>query len=234
MTFGIPSCARHGADSIQTGRCRVCASEAAEKERAASMQAFSEQRLTHFLRLSGVQGRYLASTFENFAVSNHRQEAVLAACRAYLATVQASEGRNLWLLGPPGTGKTHLASALVKDAISTMAKSCTIVTARDLVRRVRQTWSSETGPTEDQVIHDYVSEAMLVIDEVGVGYGTDGELVHLYDVIDGRYRRCAPTVLVSNLNVPMLKESLGERLFDRLQEKATILACDWGSFRSRV
>ena len=51
-------------------------------------------------------------------------------------------------------------------------------------------------------------------------------------VIDERYKRRRPTVVISNLTVPAVKEAIGDRLYDRLREGATVLACDWSSHRS--
>ena len=72
---------------------------------------------------------------------------------------------------------------------------------------------------------------MLVLDEIGVGHGSNAEHVQLFEVLDLRYKLERPTVLLSNLTTTALKAALGDRVYDRLREGATVKACDWKSYR---
>jgi DNA replication protein DnaC len=40
--------------------------------------------------------------------------------------------------------------------------------------------------------------------------------------------------VISNLTPQLVKGFLGDRLFDRLRERAQVLACDWPSYRGKV
>ena len=75
------------------------------------------------------------------------------------------------------------------------------------------------------------SVPLLVIDEIGVQYGTDSEQTILFDVLDKRYRDMRPTILLTNQNTIGLKAFIGERAFDRLTETARWVAFDWPSHR---
>ena len=80
--------------------------------------------------------------------------------------------------------------------------------------------------TESQVLSILFSVPLLVIDEIGVQYGTDSEQNILFDVMDRRYRDMMPTILLANLKLKRekpedpagLREVLGERIYDRLTE----------------
>jgi DNA replication protein DnaC len=74
---------------------------------------------------------------------------------------------------------------------------------------------------------------LLVLDEVGVQYGSKAELVMLTELIDERYSAKRPTIVVSNLGSAELIDMVGERAADRLAEHGVDLLFDWPSFRRR-
>jgi len=73
---------------------------------------------------------------------------------------------------------------------------------------------------------------LLVLDEIGVQYGTDGEQTILFDVLDRRYRDLKPSILLTNQDKAGFKQYIGERVFDRLTETSKWVAFDWQSYRA--
>lgn len=223
--------------------CPVCEEDRATKEREAKRaadEALERERLQKRMALSGLVGRFQAATFENFETSSAAQEHVKTACRNFVESLDGKSG-GLWLVGPPGTGKTHLGSAMVNYVIREQKKRAAIQSAREIVRMLRATWASNREPrsyfderpaTEEGLIEFFGSLQLLVLDEVGVSYGSDSETVQLFDVLDLRYRNELPTVLLSNLPVGELKGALGDRAYDRLREGAILVPCKWESRRS--
>jgi acyl-CoA synthetase (AMP-forming)/AMP-acid ligase II len=100
-----------------------------------------------------------------------------------------------------------------------------------LIRTLRATWRRDSDSTEDEVINEFAYVPLLVIDEIGVGFGTEAEAAQLFDVIDRRYQARNPLVLISNLSVPDLREALGDRLFDRIREASQVVPFNWPSHR---
>lgn len=185
------------------------------------------------LERSGLKGtRFEGASFENFRADTKEQRAVVAACEAYAQAVQPDYGAGLILVGPPGTGKSHLLSAIVHHVIEQRKLSAAVVTSRDVLRRLRATWQRDARESESDVLAALIDDlSVLALDEVGVGFGSEGEQVQLLDLIDGRYKRRRPTLIASNLGVPDLRTALGERAFDRLREGARVLPCTWASHR---
>ena len=65
-------------------------------------------------------------------------------------------------------------------------------------------------------------------------FQSEAERVHLFDVLDGRYRDRKPTVLISNLDGKGFHECLGSRLFDRLTETGSaVITFEWESHRGK-
>lgn len=192
-----------------------------------------EQRIAE----SGLEGRMLRATFSSFITHRSDQRDVLEACKTFAESVDLESGRNLWLVGGVGTGKTHLGAAMVRHFIHERDISAAILSAREIIRVLRATWGrnvNESMESESEVIERLGRLGLLVVDEIGAGFSSDAERVQLFDVIDMRYKLGRPTVVLSNLTAKDMKPILGERTFDRLREGATLLTCNWPSYRTEA
>ncbi len=74
---------------------------------------------------------------------------------------------------------------------------------------------------------------LLVIDEVGIQFGTDTERMILYEILDLRYEAMLPVILTTNItDLKSLEKLLGERIIDRLFEgESKIVVFEWESHR---
>lgn len=233
MMTKCPTCtqAREERSAAEDARRKFEAEEAAEKD-----------RLRRRLSQSGLKGRMLASTFDNFECAGRLQQDVLAQCRSFAEGLKPDAGGGLWLIGPPGTGKTHLGSAMVQHVIREHRQWACIFSAREIITMQRASWGKKpvaSNPwdswepqTTEEVVEHLGSVALLVLDEVGNSFNTEAEQVQLFDVIDLRYKLCRPTVVISNLPAQELKKALGDRCYDRLREGARVLQCTWPSARN--
>ena len=221
--------------------CAKCAQESEDAKRTAAAAAARREKAEARMRLSGLEGRFVDATFSDFDATTPQQQKVLQACRDYVSGVSFDGGAGLWLIGPPGTGKTHLGSAMVRYVIEERQHAAAIHSGREIIRMLRSTWGNKErgrdwdgrAATEEQMISDLGHMGLLVIDEIGVGFGSDSEHVQLFDVIDLRYKYRRPTVLLSNLPTKGLKDAMGDRAYDRLREGAQVLACSWESHRGQ-
>ncbi len=216
-----------------TGCCPVCAQERANEEREME-QKQKERRIQGRIDKSGIPARFKGKTLDDLKFSSNRQKSILKVVREYLKTIQAAQlsGTPLIMCGKPGTGKTHIGCAFVAAFALTDRKSKYITTSQ-MMRYVKSTYHKDSESTEDEVL-DFYGETVefLVIDEVGVQFGTETEKFIFYEIINRRYENMLPTVLISNLTADELKDFIGERAFDRFKEDGgAILAFDWESYR---
>jgi len=195
-------------------------------------------------RNSGLVGRNLAATFSNFQAAEPKQRKVLDAVQNFAKTFTSTSGGGLWLLGTPGSGKTHLGAAMVSKSICERGLGASMFSLLEILAMMRARWGKnketlsfwarEDGlETSDQLIAHLGSIPLLVIDELGVGRGTDFELETVFQIVDRRYALQRPTVILSNLTVQELKPALGDRSYDRLREGTTLLTLDWPSHRGQ-
>jgi len=105
----------------------------------------------------------------------------------------------------------------------------------DMIRLVRETWRRDSERTERDVLKLLGQRIdLLVIDEIGVQYGTDGEQTIVFEIIDRRYAEMRPTVLITNQDKQGFIGFVGERVADRLRQTHDWIPFDWPSYRSNA
>ena len=140
-------------------------------------------------------------------------------------------GRSIIFCGKPGTGKTHLAAGVLNE-ILTQGYGGVYSTVIEAVRRVKETWSRASETTEREALRRFIVPDLLVLDEVGVQFGSEAERLILFEIINGRYENMMPTLLMSNLGISGVEENLGPRAVDRLRENGgRVVMFDWESYR---
>jgi DNA replication protein DnaC len=231
------ACERHGAYTAMAwpglkAECPRCRDERVETSQRELREQQAKEAHALTLTAMNLRGRFRTATFDNFEASTAEQRAVAKACRDFADRFSRTQADGLWLLGPPGTGKSHLGAAIAQAVRFQRDAGVMVMTAREVVRALRDTWRSGSEQSESELIDELGSVCLMVLDEVGVGFGSEAEITQLFDVIDRRYQLRRPTVLLSNLSPSMLKATLGERLYDRLRDGVTVLACDWPSHRT--
>lgn len=214
--------------------CPVCAEAKKVADDAGALQKEAsehQKRLEARLNQSGIPIRYRSKDFASYVVSGDKQEKALAIAMEFAGNFQEhlKVGTFAVFSGLPGTGKSHLATAIAQEVM----KSNTVyyTSAIDAVRMIRDTWRKDSDRSESQVLDILAGLGLLILDEVGVQYGTEAEQVSLFDIIDKRYRDLMPTILLTNLNKAGMKAFLGDRSFDRLREGGIWITFDWASQR---
>lgn len=220
--------------------CPSCAKEAIE---ATVAQKAQEQAVTRrearnraAVYHSGVPDRFKSKTFEDYEAETEKQQWVLKVCRAYATRFDErfAVGGGLVLCGKPGTGKTHLSTSICNHLIA-QGRSALFASVMAAVRRVNETYQRGSTETMQQVLARFFEPDLLVLDEIGLQRGSDNEYLVLYEIINGRYERVKPTILISNLDEAAMTQYVGDRVMDRMREGGgVVLAFDWESKRKDV
>lgn len=184
---------------------------------------------------AGIPERFKKCTLENYTTDLSGQNKALRVSMDYLTQFNEilKTGSSLFFCGTFGTGKTHLAVAILTQLIELRKTTGKYSTTMKMIRDIRSSYRGGKY-SEQQIIDKYVKYPLLVLDEVGVQLGTDNEKLLLFEVINGRYENYNPTILISNLSILEMTGYLGERVIDRLKSKAGFLVImDWESYRNK-
>lgn len=238
-------CAQHG-EYISAGtrylgtrevwtHCPDCVEANLAQERQAQADAEAKRRQERIVALiddANIPARFIGRTFDNYRTSTAAQEKALAVVRDYAETFPKhyKAGTGLVLSGLPGTGKSHLAGAVLQHIMPDYVGL--YVTCMAMIRAIRSTWRKDSEKGEREMLEMFTSVPLLVLDEIGVQYGTDGEQTIIFDVLDRRYRDMKPTILLTNQAKQGFREFIGERSFDRLVETSRWVPFDWESYRA--
>jgi DNA replication protein DnaC len=143
------------------------------------------------------------------------------------------QSRNVLICGPTGTGKTHLAQALIHEA-ARQGFDAVFTTTHKMLQHIH---GGRADGTWERRLQTYLRPALLVLDDFGLKPLQSPAPSDLYDVIDGRYEK-ASIVLTSN-RAPsewpeiFLDPLLASAGLDRLSDKAEVLVITGSSYRAR-
>lgn len=213
------------------------AEQAAQKAQDAAEQiARAERTWKARIGSAAIPDRFQDRTLDTYVATNPGQEKALAFSKDYAANFDQIRkiGRCAIFVGKPGTGKTHLAVGI---ALHIMKQNRTVLftTVQRAIRSVKDTWSKGNDMSESQAIEQLAYPDLLIMDEVGVQFGSDFEKQIMFDVLNERYEKRRPTILLSNIAPGELSGYLGERVADRLREDGgKLIAFDWESHRRKV
>lgn len=227
---------RAGSLTSKSG-CPACYEERAaaqQHEEARRGEDRKRERIKANRVACGLPERFIPATFDQYEAGDDGQKRALQTATAFAGNFDdiAKRGCSLTMLGTPGTGKTHLAAAIANKILDS-GRSVFYRTAYGLLREIKSSWRPDPDQTETEIIARYAGADLLILDEVGVQFGSETEKVLLFEVLNTRYAELKPTVIISNLDEKGLAEFLGARIFDRLAESGSaVLAFRWGSYRT--
>jgi DNA replication protein DnaC len=137
------------------------------------------------------------------------------------------------VLGPPGTGKSHLATALGVEAVKA-GKSVYFIPLADLIGALSK---AEREGTLRERIRFYCRPALLIVDEIGYLPVVPGGGNLFFQLVNARYEK-GSMILTSNRGFAEWGEIFGSpvvatALLDRLLHHAIVVQIEGSSYRLR-
>lgn len=179
---------------LMGGLCPACL---ADLERRHQKQERTRAMRSELLQLLGGEKPYREFTFERYEVTPGNQLAYERSKHFNPST------ENLYLWGPCGVGKTHLAWAVARHCFEETL-TVAILRAYQLSRKVRM----KEPETEQAVINGFAEVDVLVLDDLGMN-DTPYSRQILQEILDARdYADRAGLVVASNYSLGGLADKL--------------------------
>jgi len=192
---------------------------------------------------SNIPNRYQHCTLANFTVYNESLERALESARRVperfaAARSREQQGRGIFLEGPPGVGKTHLAVAVLKQVIVTFGARGLFYDTRDLLRLIRSTYDSSIHTTELDILQPVMMADLLVLDDLGAEKTSEWVEETMNLIVNTRYNERRMTIFTSNYpDIPHDTEPnslvfrIGHRMRSRLHEMCDFVEMDGADYR---
>ncbi len=199
------------------------------KKRIEEARLQRKSEIEGYLNLANIPERFKDKTFKNYKITSNKQRDIVDRIQTF---IKKPNRVGLIMIGSMGTGKNHLAIALLKEIINKTVQKSIITEASKIIRSIKDSWVDKSK-TEKEVLESYTQPYLLIIDEIGVQFGSETEKQYLTEIINDRYNAMKPTILIGNLKIKEIEDLLGDRVIDRFKEGGEVLVFDWESYRGK-
>ncbi len=175
--------------------------------------------------MDSVPKKFWDKSFLNFNAHSADLSFALEISKKYAHKRAWKSGANLVLLGKYGVGKTHLAASIIRQATSD-GDNAILSTASSFangdIKKIRERFKEIRGVD------------LVAIDDFSVETSHKMIAQEIFELINYRYESEMGMVITTNLSPNELKNSLGDRIFDRVQERTVMVEIsDAESYRKR-
>ncbi len=164
-----------------------------------------QRRAEWLLSQARIPNRYAHCTFENYDYRVAQDEPEQLLYRAYgFSRLFADKypadnnGTGLLFTGTIGTGKTHLATAVLRQLIVERGARGIFYEYRELLKQITNSFNPQVKITEQQVLQPVYDAEVLVLDELGAARTTDWVADTIEHILNARYSSKKVTLITTN------------------------------------
>lgn len=224
-------------------KCKQCSE--IEREEARKKQAAAERRDLMLSVMENCGISVMANGFDAWQYDPNPQQAqrqrqMISNLQGYVKNF-TRDNPNILLTGGTGSGKTMLTNATLRALFVQNYRRfdgtpSRLIKSSEIARKVRNSWNDKTLPSEDMILCELSKYDLLAIDDLGDSDASgsqsmiDADRGRIGQIIDMRYQK-VPTIITTNFPVDAVASFIGDRAFDRFQQRLVVIECDWDSHR---
>jgi DNA replication protein DnaC len=218
-------------------------------------------RAERLLNNAKIPARYEHCTLGDFATDfggAHRSLAGARLAAGRFVEEYPIEKTGLLLIGPIGTGKTHLAVGIIQELIRSKGVPCRFCDYRELLKEIQNSYNPSVQTTELEILRPIFETEVLVLDELGAVKPSEWVWDTVSHILNSRYNERKTTIITTNFpnlgpgelqsartgsaaeaarnatRGETLGDRITERMRSRLHEMCRVVKLDGADFRQKV
>lgn len=175
-------------------------------------------------------GRLLETqSFDSFDLSvydydkkvSERMKSILALAKNYVRDFDKRKD-NLLLIGPTGTGKTHISTAIAGELIH---KGYDVIydSTQNIISDFEADRFKSGYGREESRSDKYFECTLLIIDDMGTEFSNQFTVATIYNLLNERQNKGLPTIISTNLSPEELAAKYEDRIYSRIIGNSRIL-----------
>lgn len=216
------------------GKCPLCDGygNIIDEKGARLCSCVRQRSLTNEIDSARIPNQYKESTLDNFETPTPFLRGSQDKAINYIKNFTAQNSKGLYIYGPTGTGKTHLAIGILRGLIE-LGFDGVFYNIVDLLDTIKATYDPNNSYSDKNRLEMELNRQIFVLDDFGVQKTSSWVSDRLYALINRRYQDCKTLIITSNIKMVNLGNQVDNRLFSRIVAMCDEIEISGDDYRQR-